>query len=1095
MNVERLTLDSRELVNRLVVEASAGTGKTFSVAGLVTHALAVRDDLRISEILITTFTRNAAAELRDRVRRRIIDVARALEAVGEPVDDSADPVLVLLLASGLEPLVMANRLRRAESEFDASTISTIHGVCNRILTLAGRGTVDMGDGGETDDLVSRAVNDALVADAVGAKALVGVSEDRLIAVVKAALAIDEPSIQLHTSEHLDAGLAGALDQVVRMVVGRVRRESELRPSYDDLVRLAADLVANDVTGDIGRRFRERYRLAFVDEAQDTDDQQWRLFHAAFPKDIDDDRALVAVGDPKQAIYSFRGADVQSYLDIREDAPVRSLSENQRSDSGLVTALNALFEGAEFGVGIEYETVSAAERNGATRARGSRPLELIDIGAATNQNALVSVTASRVVEILDTCRIALRDDPDRDEPVRPDQVCVLVGARHVGRMIEAELRRRGVPAVSNGTESVMAGSLAKAFRVMLEALERPGDVGRVRRLAATPFVGVRLTDPKITDDAYISELQSRVSSWASVLRRWGVSAFGARLSSDPDVVTALTRGDAGERHLADLAHVVDLMHGQSSGEGISPAGALEIFSELESVDDTSETVSRRIESDSDSVQIMTIHSAKGLQFPFVVVADLWKAEKGRDSVPVYRVDTPDGARRRVDIGWAAGSSAIDAESKASQSEKAIEERGRLLYVAMTRPEHHVTLIHTTDTDEPSVVDRCTTIDNVRSMADLVSLRTAAEITVVGRTSRPRASTDVELSVAQPPTDMMPALSRTSFSGIVARQSGRVDHSADFRAPGAGNDELAPDISAFTNRGPRYASSGVPVTDDQSLEMPLARVPGGTHFGTVMHSVYEDIDPSAVDVTEQIERAVRRHVTSPTLKGSMPEITRGVELSVTTPLGGAFGRRSLAGFTAADRLCELDFEMSVAALTDGVMVSDLGRLLVELLPADDILAGYAKSLCDRSFDVALGGVVNGSIDAVLRIRDDGPGGRERLFITDYKTNRLDTDGDATVIEAYRPDRLLAAMEHHHYPLQAIIYGTAMHRYVSWRRGGAGASPEAEVAGVAYFFVRGMIGPDTPGVTEGAPYGVFHWTPPAGLWDALSATLRTLSPGGVR
>jgi exodeoxyribonuclease V beta subunit len=132
--------------------------------------------------------------------------------------------------------------------------------------------------------------------------------------------------------------------------------------------------------------------------------------------------------------------------------------------------------------------------------------------------------------------------------------------------------------------------------------------------------------------------------------------------------------------------------------------------------------------------------------------------------------------------------------------------------------------------------------------------------------------------------------------------------------------------------------------------------------------------------------------------------------------------------------------------------------------------------------LAGLLNGSIDAVIRVTDND--GSPRLFITDYKTNRLDSDEITTLMDAYAPKELIHAMAHHHYPLQALLYGTAIYRMLRWRQPDLNA--DEVIAGVAYFFVRGMVGVESPVDANGMPYGVFQWKAPRGLWEKLSNLL---------
>jgi exodeoxyribonuclease V beta subunit len=185
--------------------------------------------------------------------------------------------------------------------------------------------------------------------------------------------------------------------------------------------------------------------------------------------------------------------------------------------------------------------------------------------------------------------------------------------------------------------------------------------------------------------------------------------------------------------------------------------------------------------------------------------------------------------------------------------------------------------------------------------------------------------------------------------------------------------------------------------------------------------------------------------------------------------------------------MSFEMSLAHLSAGVKASDIGRLLKQSIPEDDLLTAYANTLCDPSFDIPLAGLINGSIDALLRVEFEE--GIPRFFISDYKSNRLDRDGDELMIHAYSTERMLHEMEHHHYPLQALIYGAAVYRYLRWRAPHIDA--DAAIAGFAYMFIRGMVGEATPIDVNGNRSGVLTWTAPTGFWSSLS----DLFAGGLK
>ena len=1088
MPMVALDLVTEKIVNGLVIEASAGTGKTYSVAALVAREIALREELRIGNILITTFTRNAAAELRDRVRRRMVQIADQLES-NSP--DDGDAISKALADDHASRADIIRRLRRAVVEFDTATISTIHAVCNKVLGLAGLSTMQLDGEDATNRLVLEAVNDALVESGVQGHIIAEGNESKLVLLVKAKIGSPRAEFWFDRSGKSTEELRvfAELTEVIDAAVLRVQKKSEQSPSYNDLLRRASEVVTSGKYPAVVQAFKERYALAFVDEAQDTDELQWRLFEKTFDLvDDEDDRALVTVGDPKQAIYGFRGADVAAYVEHRNGRPMRTLAQNQRSDEHLIDGLNSLFDQQTFGPEIQYIKVSTPDRHAGSAIVGTAPLTLVDVGNITNQGGLAHPVARRVLEILAGCSVPVssKDPQGARRAIRPEDICVLVGKKAVGRNIERELRRYGVPAVSNGTESVMKSHIALAVRSLLEAMERVSDLGRTRLAVASPFFGYSLTDPEILDDQMLAGWQEQIATWANIIRRSGAAALSSAILRDVNVARSLTSTSDAERYLADFAHVMDLLHEYSKGRPCSAAHALEVFGQLQSIEDLSEVVSRRVESDSAAVQIMTVHSAKGLQFPVVIVADLWKTNDGNSkSAPVYTRVMADGRRARViDIGWVIGQ--VDPSTKESIKAADDEEDRRLLYVALTRAEHHLSVLYTSGVTTskgvltPSVFDLCTNVEEAVKLIGKVEKR---GVDALGKAKVYRllsATSGGHLDLAHAPASLVQSYRRTSFSGITARQQDRETdtHSSGFMRESGGLDEVSIDMSLLGVGAHQYAAHDVPTGLPEGVDMPLARVPGGTYFGRVMHKVYEVVDTSK-DLREEVTRAIDIHASSALLRPFRDQLIAGVIASYLTPLGKPFHGKALADIDPSDRLSELDFEMTLANLSKGVLASDIGKLLKASLETNDLLYAYADSLSDSSFDIPLAGLLNGSIDAVIRVHAED--GSPRLFITDYKTNRLDGDEDVSLIKAYAPDRLVAAMEHHHYPLQALLYGTAIYRMLRWR--GPALNADEVIAGVAYFFVRGMVGVESPKDADDMPYGVFQWKAPVGLWEKLS------------
>jgi exodeoxyribonuclease V beta subunit len=342
------SLTEYPLPSGTIVEASAGTGKTYSIAAYVTHALAADESLRIGNILVTTYTRNAAAELRDRIRSRLVTTARLLRSGAIEGRDALDAKL--LAARPDERLAMARRLERAVAEFDTATIGTIHSICGRVRRMAG---IEPGAAGDEDLLertVAEAVNDAVVTEAAAGR---GWDEGRLVELVTAALRdpfivpwFDPAGRPPEEQDLLERAAA-----IVQECVAGVQAAMRAAPSFDDLLRLAWEEVRRPERTGLVAELRRRFRLAIIDEAQDTSRLQWEFFHELFPTSPgeagDDGRQLVAVGDPKQAIYGFRGADITAYLRFaagegagrprRVHRPGRGLAGRRRRPQGVRVA--------------------------------------------------------------------------------------------------------------------------------------------------------------------------------------------------------------------------------------------------------------------------------------------------------------------------------------------------------------------------------------------------------------------------------------------------------------------------------------------------------------------------------------------------------------------------------------------------------------------------------------------------------------------------------------------------------------------------------------------------------------------------------------
>jgi exodeoxyribonuclease V beta subunit len=1121
-----------------VLEASAGTGKTYTIAALAARFVAEGHPL--SELLLVTFTRIATGELRERVRERLVTCERELGRVlaGSVPSDPCDAVAALL-ADGPHDQVRLrrDRLRRALSDFDAATIATTHGFCQEVLHELGT----LGDlepdvvfVEDVAELVEEVIDDLYLRRFWREQAPpISRREAGLIA----RAAIESPGAPIHP-------LAGAPDGIPAMrrrLALSARKELERRKrgralmTHDDLLtRLCATLERPGGEA-AAARLRARYRVVLIDEFQDTDPIQWAIVERAFG---DGRTALVLIGDPKQAIYAFRGADVYAYLAaVRAAGTRRTLTLNRRSDQNLIDGLDALFGEARLGhPGIAYRRVLAIDGHHGSRLCGAPVAQALRVRVVERTHPAIEMTpggfasapsarehiaqdlAGEVVALLDSeAQIDRRDDRGEtidQAPVAPGDLAVLVRSHRTASLIRDQLEAAGVPAVAGGSGSVFASDAAKQWLAVLEALERPSSRFRARAAALTSLLGWSVAELAMVDEPALEELHQRLHHWARILRERGMAALSDTIAAGTRLPARLLAVRGGERLLTDLEHVAESLHAAADAEGLGAAALAGWLrtriraSEREGADDER---ARRLESDAEAVQVLTIHRSKGLEFPIVFCPFLWEPGPiSGDGEPVYFHDPECEERRAVDVGL------NGPEYAEHRARHVLEERGedlRLAYVAMTRARHQVILwwagsrasrnapltrlllgqdgagnvaLALGGTPADSAV-----LDQLRGIAERAPHAVSVEL------ARPRALTRWDpptgrpenLGVARFERELDLLWRRTSYSAItaVAHQellgSDRVRSEPEERV--VQDEPAGPTSAGETGETGEARGDPAPAGKTGGQPLPLAEMALGPRIGTIVHRTLEAVDFAAADleaaVLDQLRAAAGADAgtaAQQVLGGDPERIASGLALALETPLGGELGGLSLRGIQRRDRLDELAFELPLAGGEDPtgqLGLDSVAAVLRRHLPAGDQFADYAERLGEPSLTGVLRGYLTGSIDLLLRI--PRPGGGSGFMLVDYKTNWLAGPEVELRAEHYRPAALIAEMQRAHYVLQAILYAVAAHRFLRWRV--ASYDPATDLLGVRYLFLRGMLGAARPG-------GVLAWRPPPQLVEELSDVL---------
>jgi exodeoxyribonuclease V beta subunit len=1086
-----------------LLEASAGTGKTFTVAALVTRYVA-EQGVPLDQLLVITFGRAASQELRERVRDQLVQAERAL---ADPVSADRDhPVIATLLEQEVE--LRHRRLRDALASFDSATIATTHQFCQTVLRSLGvAGDTDTGAAlvESLDELVVEVVDDVYL------RTYGGRTTDppfgRVAALTLARTVVGDAHAELAPADDAESATGARVTfahEVRREVDRRKRRLGVL--SYDDLLGRLADALT-DEDAPARQRMRQRWKIVLVDEFQDTDPKQWEVLDRAFSGHA----TMVLIGDPKQAIYAFRGGDVVTYLAAAATATTQAtLDTNRRSDADLVERLQVVLRGAALGdPRIVVRDVTAAHAG--SRMSGApfpAPFRLRQVerrGFKLARGLIRADDARRHIAADCAADIAtlLASDATWDgEPIAARHVAVLVGEWSHAELVRSALAARGIPAVVGGGTKLLTSPAGDEWLSLLEALEQPQRSARVRAAALTSFLGHTLTQLDAGGDELTDGLSDRLRGWGLLLRGRGVAALFE--ATEERGLTARVLGKVGgERLLTDLRHLAQTLHETARRESLGLTGLLEwLRAERENV--ASERV-RRLDSDAAAVQITTVHQSKGLQYPVVHLP--FASMNFVRSVDVARYHDEFGTRM-VDV--AGGGTGWPDHERAHLREEAGEEL-RDLYVALTRAQSQVVtwwaptrntsdgglhrLLFGRQPGQVEVPDSQGVKDDeyvAKILGLLDELGGPSPEVSVPAEEAPAAETrsvgDLAARVFEREVDT--EWRRTSYSGLVRVQEQPAGVSSE--------PEVEPERESWdpTESEPRVRSdTEASLLARGSVISPMADLPSGASFGSLVHGVLELADPEAPDLRTDLLTRTREQLQWWPVGADAEEIADALLPSQHTPLGSLASGLRLVDIPVRDRLCELDFEFPLtggdrpAPVRAGVRLGDLAGLLRTHLPGGDPLAPYADQLVGPLGEQALRGYLSGSIDVVLRVpastaRADG----HRYVVVDYKTNLLGEPGAPLTSADYGRAEMAGAMLHSHYPLQALLYSVVLHRYLRWRL--PAYDPEAHLGGVLYLFLRGMCGPETP-VVDGHVAGVFDWSPPAVLVTGLSDLLEGVRP----
>jgi exodeoxyribonuclease V beta subunit len=852
-----------------------------------------------------------------------------------------------------------------------------------------------------------------------------------------------------------------------------RKEAKDLQSYDDLLINLERALSAGTGAELARALRTRYTAALIDEFQDTDPVQYAIFSRIYEGS---DLPVFLVGDPKQSIYSFRGADVYAYLKAQKEARhAHTLDVNWRSEAGLLSAVNRLFERAPLPFVIEeiafHRSQPAAGSRGRLLLEGEEGaplhvwlLESTDgkpLTKAAATEAAARATAAEIARLLNLgtrsrARIAVPvGEGVHERALCGGDIAVLTRTHRQAGAVRQALAALGVASVLRDGESVFHSDEARELECVLLAIAEPGREALIGAALTTEMLGLsgELLYTLRADEERWEEVTGR---FREAHREWRERGFMPMLRSflhHHDVVCRLLAYADGERRVTNLMHLAELIHCESARYGIG--GLLAWLSGKRAARASANDAELlRLESDENLVKILTVHAAKGLEYPLVFCPFVWDSSLRAAKSPAISFHDPtDEDRAVLDVG----SDTQDAWRTQAMREE-LAESLRLFYVALTRAKYRCWLVwgnvkdaHTAapawllhrppglDTMDPA---KLPPLGNERVRADLERMAAASEGAICVSPILTRTGVRYE-----PVEAAAPLLAARAFTGSL-RDTRWV---TSFSALAHGRMVEAPDYDAGDAETQAEAAPGA---------RGIFAFPRGAHAGKCLHTIFEQVDFSDL-VRPELERLIAKELAAHAFEGGwVRAVADMVEAVAATPLD-ASGMR-LDRIRRSKRLDELEFYYPIAGLSDAVF----RQVLLQWGFPDDIRESIGK----LTFAPAQG-YMRGFIDLVFE--HEG-----RYYLADYKSNWLGAS-----VQAYRQPQLAKAMARDAYYLQYLVYCVALHRYLGSRV--RGYRYAAHFGGVRYLFVRGMR------PHSGHNCGVYADCPPEDLIHALDAYLANGAP----
>lgn len=822
-------------------------------------------------------------------------------------------------------------------------------------------------------------------------------------------------------------------------------------AYDDLLSLLLDALkkpqADKLIGDL----RAHFPVAMIDEFQDTDATQYEIFERLYFSQ--NHLSLTMIGDPKQAIYSFRGGDIFTYMRARNAPGVNlwSLKTNWRSQQDLIEAVNCFFSNRKapfiYDNAIHFTNAETAPQSTASglSLNGSleSPITLWHIPLneknKTFSKDLISqrlneATANEIVTLISA---GLKGNASfGDQHLRSGDIAVLVRTSREGDELRRVLSNKGIKSVTIGKDKIFDSEEAHALYDLLQAVGHYTDRRSLRQALASPLLD--------NDYQHIANIVDNADSWQlwiglfrDLHKLWidrGFIAMFQPLLHRLEVAQSLAMSENAERRLTNLLHLGEVLQQQSRlCTGID---SLLTWYQKQMTEADIDEAELRLESDAALVKIVTIHKSKGLEYPVVFLPFLWSCRAGNYKPGDLIRFHDEQFNPVIDIG----SNRREQHQCIAEKERLAEDL-RLLYVALTRARSKVYLAwgdvgNAASKGQPYQSALAYLLHSEQSPEDLTAqLPSGFSDPVIIQGDLEKLAVKSEGRIAVLPLPEFRESVHKEFDGTKVTLLEAAPYEAQkvtaWRI--ASFSSLTRDVHQASHRGSSTISND-----------PILNFPAGSHTGLLLHHLLEELDFSA-DISEQCSRLIPKFTPRFGLDASEHHKTlvHWIQQTVLTELDS--NGLSLSKLGSKKRLNELTFDFAL----DDLDIDQLNTLLVEICKTSGV-ESEIESITATSFR----GLITGVIDLIFEFEG-------KFYLADYKSNHLGHS-----FADYAPDALSQAIIDRRYDLQYLIYSVALHRYLATRV--PDYKYETHFGGVYYLFIRAMR-PEF-----GSTYGVFFKLP---------------------